>query len=147
MNEQCFTKLKSVKDFHPVQIYLAGQICQTFLSSKLHHGKLAKVSSHQTFLLCGTRKVVLMVGATFYDFMINGMQKEIFVSCLVFTLENENLKGSRAGQACLKDCLTVNFHKYSYHFYLTVAFSSNKKKNLENWRPFQKSQILLEHFT
>ena len=113
VNEQHFTKLKSVKNFHPVQIYLAGQICQTFLSSKLHHGKLAKVSSHQTFLLYGTKRVVLMVGETFYDFTIDGMQKEFFASCFVFTLENGVLKGSRAGQACFKDCLTVNFHKYT----------------------------------
>ena len=53
VNEWRFAKLKSTKSFHPVQIYLARQICQTFLLPKPYRGKFAKVSSCQTFLLYG----------------------------------------------------------------------------------------------
>ena len=55
-NERRFAKLKSAKSFHPVQIYLARQIRQTFLLPKSYHDKFAKVSSRQNFLLYGTFK-------------------------------------------------------------------------------------------
>ena len=44
----------------------------------------------------------------------------------------EFLNGCRVGQACLKDCLTVNLD--IYYFNLTVVYLNKKKnkKNMEN---------------
>lgn len=42
MNEQCFTKLKSAKSFHPIHIYLGRKICRTFLLPKSYWGKFTQ---------------------------------------------------------------------------------------------------------
>ena len=43
-----------VKLFSQYKSVLAQQICRTLFSPKSYHGKFAKVSSHQTFWLCGS---------------------------------------------------------------------------------------------
>ena len=57
-NERHFTKLKSAKIFHLVQIYLRSyrQIRQTFsCQDRIVVSKFTKVSTRQTFLLYGTQ--------------------------------------------------------------------------------------------